>query len=160
MVKLHIEATSVSDPRAAPLIRALSETLGTITGSTGEASFSASDLDGPGSIFLLAQTDGIAKGCGALRKVDLDTCEIKRMYAAGRRIGIGSFLLVELERRAAELGYRRIILETRRVNVAAVTFYLKHAYSVIPNYGRYVGNPLAICFSKAIKPNEPPDPMG
>jgi putative acetyltransferase len=129
-----------------------------MTGSTGEASFSASDMSDPRSVFLLAETDGMPQGCGALRKWDEKTCEIKRMYVKQARVGIGSQLLAELEARAVDLGYGRIILETRKINTGAVSFYVKNGYSLIPNYGKYIGSDLAICFAKNIRPNQSKDP--
>jgi GNAT superfamily N-acetyltransferase len=157
-VNVTIEATTIEDERAVPLLRALSGVLGAITGSTGESSFSSSDLNDARSVFLLAQADGVAHGCGAFRRVNSETCEIKRMYVSAGRKGIGSRLLSELERRAAELGYTRVILETRKINAAAVSFYLKNAFLVIPNYGKYVGNELAICFEKRIGANRSINP--
>ena len=64
--------------------------------------------------------------------------------------GAGLALLVFLERRAAELGYRQVWLETRRVNLRAVAFYLKHGYLEIPAYGHYVGRADAICLGKTL----------
>lgn len=86
--------------------------------------------------------------CGALRKFDESTCELKRMFARTQREGIGGSLLLELERRARMFSYRHVVLETRRVNEVAVRFYLKHGYIVVPNYGKYVGKSEAVCFGK------------
>lgn len=41
-------------------------------------------------------------------------------------------------------------LETRLVNTRAVHFYERHGYSRIPNYGRYIGRPEAVCFEKTL----------
>lgn len=149
-MSLSFIATTPSDPAALGLLGELNLRLATLTGSSGEASFSAEDAAQPKSAFLLATTDGVAEACGALRRVDEQTCEVKRMYVRRGRAGLGTLMLAELERRAAAFGYSRIVLETRKVNTVAVSFYLKHHYKVIPNYGKYAGNELAICFEKQL----------
>lgn len=147
---LIFEQTTPDHPAAKPLLRALSAQLAAITGSSGEASFDPAAMAAGRSVFLLAWSDREPIGCGALREVDRRTCEIKRMYSARARFGIGGQLLAELERRAQQLGYERALLETRRINTAAVSFYLKHGYAVIPNYGKYAGRAEAICFGKRL----------
>ena len=64
--------------------------------------------------------------------------------------GIGSAVLTYLEREAAALGYQAVWLETRLVNRRAVDFYTARGYARIPNYGKYIGNPLAVCFEKQL----------
>jgi ribosomal protein S18 acetylase RimI-like enzyme len=93
-------------------------------------------------------------GCGALRPLGLADAshfgEIKRMYAHVPGRGIGGCLLAALEERARGFGYRLLRLETRKVNQAAVAFYLRHGYVVCDNYGPYVGRPEAVCFEKQL----------
>ncbi|HSC78794.1 MAG TPA: hypothetical protein VLC08_00440, partial [Chitinolyticbacter sp.] len=48
------------------------------------------------------------------------------------------------------MGYREVWLETRRVNIIAVDFYMGHGYAERENYGVYVGRPEAVCFEKAL----------
>jgi GNAT superfamily N-acetyltransferase len=150
MMNLTFERVTPEHPDARVLVDELSATLAQITGSSGKESFSASDMADDRSVFLLARHGHTPVGCGALRKVDEATCELKRMYVVEKRRGLGSTLLRELENEARRLGYSSIVLETRRVNLRAVNFYLKRGYAVIPNYGRYVGNAAAICFAKCV----------
>lgn len=142
-----------TDSAALGMIDALSARLAEITGSDGRSHFTPDAL-APHACFLLAMEDGEPVGCGALRPLDLsdafDVGEIKRMYAhvAGR--GIGSRLLAALEERARGFGYQALRLETRKVNQAAVAFYLRHGYTVCDNYGPYVGRDDAVCFEKRL----------
>lgn len=145
-MNLTFHRAQPEDPDAKPLVDELSTALAQITGSTGRSSFANDDVAHPKSAFLLAKLADAAVACGALRRIDDDVCELKRMYS--RIPGAGSLLLAELEREARRFGYNRIRLETRKVNHRAVRFYLKHGYQVIPNYGKYAGNDRAICFEK------------
>lgn len=94
-------------------------------------------------------------GCGAFKRYDDTTVEIKRMYVAPDQRGkrIGARILLELEAWAAELGYSAAILETGHKQAAAITLYKKNDYGVIPNYDQYVGVDNSICLKK-ILPSE------
>nr|WP_051050817.1 GNAT family N-acetyltransferase [Winslowiella toletana] len=130
----------------------LSAALHDITGDSGLSSFNPQDLQHAGACFAVARNQaGGAIGCGALRPLSAGIAELKRMYAAEPALGIGYALLAFLEQEACQLGYREIWLETRRVNQQAVRFYLRHGYQLIDNYGRYSGNPEAVCFGKVLE---------
>ena len=147
---MKIEACDPDSADATALLGELSAALASITGSSGQASFSADDARVARSLFVVARGDGgELLGCGALRPLDGDVAEIKRMYARpGTRAG--QVLLEHLERAAATFGYRETWLETRRMNLRAVAFYRKHGYAEIANYGKYVGHPDAICLGKPL----------
>ena len=106
----------------------------------------------PRSAFLLAQVNGRAIGCAALRPIDSETAEVRRMYVvrAVRRRGIARCMLAELERRAAEFGYRVIRLETGNRQSEAVALYESSGFRRIAPYGRHVGDALSICFEKGV----------
>ena len=142
------------DPRgreATVLPEILPQTLSRLTGASGEASFDLADVEAPGSLFVIAYDPaGRPIGCGSYRRHSDDEAEIKRMLALPGTRGAGSALLAALELSAQKDGYRTAILETRKVNERAVTFYARHGYAVIPNYGRYKGRDEAICFAKRL----------
>ena len=147
-----------TDSAAVGLIDALSARLAAITGNDGRSHFQP-DAQAPRACFLLAMDGTAPVGCGALRPLDAgdgdaaaDVGEIKRMYAHLPGRGIGSLLLAALEDRARGFGYRLLRLETRKVNEAAVAFYLRHGYAVCDNYGPYVGRAEAVCFEKRLLP--------
>src|SRR5690606_5719846 len=100
--------------------------------------------------FVLARVGDAVLGCGALRPLNAEVAELKRMYARPGTRGVGAALLLHLERAAAGLGYGAVWLETRRVNTRALAFYARHGYQEIPNFGRYVGRPDAVCLGKTL----------
>lgn len=145
-----IKEENPDSPDAARLMDELSDALKAITGDSGRSSFSTEDACGPRSIFVIACRDGEAVGCGALRPIDDDIAEVKRMYAKQKGMGIGTKILSYLESKAREMGYSALRLETRRINRNAVLFYEKSGYHRIPNYGKYADRPEAVCFEKQL----------
>ncbi|MFL6203981.1 MAG: GNAT family N-acetyltransferase [Acidimicrobiales bacterium] len=110
----------------------------------------------PVGTFLVAWLDGEPAGCGAVKPLDSDPTkgEIKRMFTApaARRRGISRALLVALEQRAAELGYRQLQLETGLAQPEAIALYESHGWHRITPYGHYKDSPQSVCFAKAIAP--------
>lgn len=137
---------------AVMLLDELSNTLRTITGSTGNNSFHANDVRVANSRFAVARDENHnALGCGALRPIDAGVGEIKRMYSRRSVPGIGAAILVFLEAEARRLEYAFLRLETRVVNQNAIAFYKRHGYREIPNFGNYVGKMEAVCFEKRLR---------
>ena len=146
---IHISREDAGAADAVALMAELSTALAATTGDSGNASFDADDVRGPTACFAVARdAAGVALGCGAFRPLQAGVAEIKRMYARHGTSGVGSAMLGFLEDQAVALGYQALWLETRLVNRRAVDFYEKHGYRRIANYGKYIGNPLAVCFEK------------
>ncbi len=137
-------------PDAVELMAELSACLKNITGDSGTNSFDPQDVMSERAVFLIAYDEQTraALGCGAIRPMGDTVVELKRMYAC--RPGVGTAILLELERRAREFGYATIRLETRLINERAVSFYEKRGYRRIPNYGKYIDRPEAVCFEKRL----------
>jgi len=108
----------------------------------------------PKGAFLVAWLDGEPVGCGAVKPLDSDATkgEIKRMYTlpSARRRGISRSLLMALEARAGELGYRDLQLETGLAQPEAIAMYETHGWHRITPYGHYKHSPQSVCFAKAI----------
>lgn len=102
---------------------------------------------------VVAFVNNEAVGCGALKKVDETTAEVKRMFVLSeqRGKGIASEILREIERWASELGFRQIILETGVRQTEALQLYRKNGYQVIENYGQYKGVENSVCFGKSLR---------
>lgn len=149
----HVDITR-EDPASAAgteLLDELSDALSGITGSSGRASFDASDVQVANARFVIARdAQGKLAGCGAFRPLGPDVAEVKRMYARPGTRGVGAAVLAFLEAEARTLGYTKLWLETRAVNQRAVDFYLGHGYAPMDNYGKYTGNVLARCFQKRL----------
>jgi len=90
--------------------------------------------------------------CGAVKKFDPETMEVKRMFTSpeARGKGFASKVLQELENWAAELGYLKCTLETGKRLPDAVRLYQKKGYQLIPNYGQYINMENSICFEKKL----------
>jgi GNAT superfamily N-acetyltransferase len=83
-----------------------------------------------GGEFLVGVLDGEVVAMGALRRTSPETAELKRMRVKpglqGR--GYGQTLLDALHRRAAELGYSTLHLDTTVQQRAARRLYIKNGY--------------------------------
>src|SRR5258708_7220682 len=103
-------------------------------------------------VFLVARLDGEPVGCGALRRLDSATGELKRMYVApaARRAGVGRGLLAELERHARLLGLRRVVLETGVLQHEAMGLYERAGYAHIPRFGEYADSPASVCLGRSL----------
>ncbi|MFC3991873.1 GNAT family N-acetyltransferase [Actinoplanes siamensis] len=108
----------------------------------------ASEID----IFLVAERAGEALGCGALRRLDANSAEIKRMYVtpASRGSGVSTAILRALEAAARERGWTTMRLETGSEQPEAIRFYQREGYREIPLFGKYVGSPISRCFERSL----------
>lgn len=105
-------------------------------------------------VFYAAYNDeGMAVACGALKKFDEITAEIKRMYVKPeyRGLGLSKKILLQLEDHAKELNYERLVLETGLKQPEAINLYRAFGYSPIKCYGRHANDPDSRCFEKLIK---------
>jgi len=117
------------------------------------------DVRDPALIFIVAYQDGKPVGCGAVRPLDEECAEIKRMFVLPehRGQGIARTILAELEKRASARGYRLLRLETGTRQPEAIALYTATGYREIPPYGEYEGNAFSVCFEKVAQPRTGPD---
>lgn len=99
---------------------------------------------------VVAYSDEIPVGCGAIKEYKPEISEIKRMFVddSARSQGIATKILTELEAWAIELGYTQSILETGNKLPEAIALYEKHGYRGIPNYDQYVCIESSVCYTK------------
>ena len=92
-------------------------------------------------------------GCGAMKEFSSNAMEMKRMYTlpAHRGKAIATRILNELEKWAAELSYKKSVLETGKRQPEAIALYKKNGYEITPNYGQYIGIENSVCFEKELK---------
>lgn len=102
---------------------------------------------------IVVYDDGKPVGGGAIRRYDDETVELKRVFVHNeyQGQGIGSRLVSSLIEWAAQLGYRRMILETGELLAESCAVYRKLGFTVIPNYGPYADMPESLCMAKAIQ---------
>lgn len=110
---------------------------------------SAADVD----VFLVALSpDGRVVGCGALRRLDDASAEVKRMYVepSSRGSGVATAVLRALEEAARTRGWTTVRLETGPAQPDAIRFYEREGYRPIPLYGVYIGSDLSLCYERAL----------
>lgn len=102
---------------------------------------------------IVVYDDGKPVGGGAIRRYDDATVELKRVFVHNeyQGQGIGSRLVSLLIEWAAQLGYRRMILETGELLAESCAVYRKQEFAVIPNYGPYADMPESLCMAKTIQ---------
>ncbi len=111
------------------------------------------EVTGGRGAFLIIYQEGTPVGCGALRLLDAETAEIKRMYVSPpvRGRGLGRRLVAALEAEARALGVRRLVLETGIWQAAALALYRATGFRPIPLYGEYCLSPgTSVCLGKEL----------
>jgi GNAT superfamily N-acetyltransferase len=148
-----IEARPWDDPAAVALRAAQRAELDARYGSDNHEPGpppSATDID----LFLVAvdRRSGEAVGCGGLRRLDVASAEIKRMYVVphARGTGVATRVLRALESAAVERGWTTLRLETGTAQPDAQRFYEREGYRRIPLFGVYVGSDLSVCYERAV----------
>ena len=111
------------------------------------------EVAGARGAFLVAYLDGAPVGCGAVRLIDANVGELKRMYVSPevRGKGAGRRLVAALEAEARALGARRLVLETGTRQTAALALYAATGFHPIPLYGEYARSPdTSVCLGKEL----------
>lgn len=101
---------------------------------------------------IVIYVDEIPAACGAFKKFDEETVEIKRMYTNPdfRKKGLATAIVKELEFWAKELNYTKAVLESSLEQNEALSVYEKSGYTRIPNYGQYIGIDKSVCYEKVL----------
>ena len=94
-----------------------------------------------GGTFLVALNGEQVIGSGALRRLDAETGELKRMWLleAYHGQGIGYRLITNLIEFGRDQGYASIRLQTSPLQARALAFYRKVGFHEIPCYNDGVG---------------------
>lgn len=101
---------------------------------------------------VIAYSNGLACGCGAIKAFAPREMEVKRMFVRqeARKQGLATQVLLALENWARELECHTCVLETGKQQPEAIALYEKNGYRLIPNYGQYIGVENSVCFKKMI----------
>jgi GNAT superfamily N-acetyltransferase len=150
--RLELRDALFDSPEAFVLLAEVQQVYVERYGGPDNTPLHADDFAAPTGAFMIAVLDGELVGCAGLRRYDADTVELKRMYVRTpyRRRGLGRRLLFEVEDRARQLGYRRMILETGTKQPEAVSLYQAHRYVPTENYGFHRDSPGARSFFKTL----------
>ena len=92
----------------------------------------------PQGALLLAWEDGQALGCVAMRPVDHNRCEMKRLYVRPehRKLGLGHALVAAVLENARVSGYSCVLLDTLDEMEAARALYEEMGFVEIPPYAQ------------------------
>jgi putative acetyltransferase len=98
------------------------------------------DYAPPGGALGLATVGGVPAGCAALRRVDAERCEAKRLYVRPqfRGQGLGRLLLEWVTGQARALGYCEMVGDTMPVMARALEMYERAGFE---RTGPYASNP-------------------
>ncbi|WP_317048331.1 GNAT family N-acetyltransferase [Chryseobacterium taichungense] len=101
---------------------------------------------------IVVYINEVPAACGAFKKFDEETIEIKRMYTHPdfRKRGLATTIVEELETWGKELNYTKAVLETSLGQNEALSVYEKSGYVRIPNYGQYIGIDKSVCYEKVL----------
>jgi len=152
---VNIRRSTLGSADGSRLIAALNAELTAMFPEAGANHFSISEAQvAPGDgMFVVAYLDDLAVGCGAVRRIDDGTAELKRMYVdpSVRGRGIGRALVEALESEARQLRVTRVVLETGTRLARAIRLYESMGYKRIPLYGEYLSSPdTSMCFGKTL----------
>lgn len=102
---------------------------------------------------VIIYKDNVAAACGAYKEYDVNTVELKRIFVIkeNRRQGISKLIVKELEKLAAENGYKYVLLETGIKQHEAINLYKNAGYAIIQNYEPYIGNINSVCMKKTLE---------
>jgi ribosomal protein S18 acetylase RimI-like enzyme len=89
-----------------------------------------------GALFLGRNANNQALGCVALRPMNDDCCEMKRLYIvpSARGLGLGKVLVTAILSEAARLGYGEVRLDTLPSMASALALYAGVGFRHIPAY--------------------------
>lgn len=90
----------------------------------------------PQGRLYVAFSDGLLAGCVALRPLQEEQCEIKRLYVRPQFRGqdIGKQLLKQVITEAQRIGYHQVLLDTLYAMTAARSLYYSVGFREIPPY--------------------------
>ena len=121
-------------------------------GTTDHFSLDAREVEHRRGAFLVVYRHGAPIGCGAVRCLDADTAEIKRMFVEldSRGHHLGQVLLAALEAEAKQLGITRLVLETGPRQPEANAVYRRAGFVPIAAFGELQEHPLSTFLGKAL----------
>ncbi|BBX84673.1 GNAT family N-acetyltransferase [Mycolicibacterium aubagnense] len=163
---LAFVAVAPDDPLAGPLLTELAVEYATRYDSTPAAvsawlrDYPAAEFEPPVGAMVIGLRDGVPVTGGAFRRFDAETAELKRIWtdSGSRRRGYARALLIELEARIVDAGYRRIYLTTGHRQPEAEALYQATGYQRMAQPLPAEGEVYPIAFVKDIAAFELSEP--
>lgn len=97
----------------------------------------------PNGCIFLAFYNGEAAGCVALKKLEEDVCEMKRLYVKPdfRKFGIGKLLIDRIIQESRIIGYSTMKLDTLARLKPAIKLYNSYGFNkIVPYYENPLDN--------------------
>ncbi|TGV75478.1 GNAT family N-acetyltransferase [Mesorhizobium sp. M00.F.Ca.ET.149.01.1.1] len=128
-VEIAVETPLQDDVRA--LVAELNAALLELTPPEHCYHVTVEQMAGSDTTVFIARDNGIAVGCGALKRHDEATGEVKRMYTRPSHRGqkIGAEIVGRVEALARQEGLTRLVLETGDRHPAAWTVYERAGFT-------------------------------
>jgi putative acetyltransferase len=150
---LDLSPVTARDPQVAGLIDALTIELAD-SGYTDEETFgySIDQLEDSGVHLVGASRDGSLVGIGGVEIQPGRFAELKRFYVdpAHRGQGVADAVIEALVEHARALGATTLRLETGDKQHAAMRFYARHGFEVVPRFGPYVDSATSVCMQRTL----------
>jgi putative acetyltransferase len=148
---IRVAPVRAGDPDVRALIDALTEELAG-SGYTPEQTFgySVERLEQSGVHLVGAHLAGELAGIAGVEVEGDGFAELKRFYVlpARRGSGVADALLDALAAFAVDRGVRTLRLETGDQQHAAMGFYARHGFRVVPRFGPYVDSATSVCMQR------------
>lgn len=151
---MKVERADILSLEAQELIRRLDAELTARYPEEGATHFridAAEVAPGRGGFFV-ARAE-VLLGCGAIRRLEDDRAEVKRMFVVpeARGRGVGKAILDALVGEARALGAARVVLETGIRQGEALALYERAGFTRIAPWGEYVASAdTSICMMKRL----------
>jgi ribosomal protein S18 acetylase RimI-like enzyme len=139
-VPIAFSAVSADDPDAQACLsayyRELDATFATGFDPQHWSPLAPGDTEPPAGRFIVGRMHRTAIACGALASLGNGVVEVKRMWVSEtvRGRGIGRAMLVDLEARAAAMGFDTVRLDTNTALTPAIAMYTAAGYRPIAPY--------------------------
>jgi GNAT superfamily N-acetyltransferase len=152
---LLISRTTLDDTRTVDLVLRLNDELSAMYPEPGANHFTLDheSVLPPNGVMVRAELAGVPVACGAIRVLDEERAEVKRMYVdpSTRGLKIGAAVLQRLEAEARRLGATELVLETGTRQLAAIGLYEKSGFEPTPLWGEYLNSPgTSLCYRKSL----------
>lgn len=148
---VKVVRTTSENPHFSPLVALLDRDLWARYPELGSSYWDNNILAVNKNVVIIYRND-IAVGCGCFKKYDSSKIELKRMFVSNdaRGMGYAKLIIKELEDWAQEIGFKAALLETLSKQFEAISLYQKVGYTIVDNYGPYVGIENSICMQKQL----------
>ncbi len=147
-----IQIADVQNAELLALLQAMSQDMAELYQDEGFTNLVPARMGDARSAFVIARRRGQAIGCGAIRPLEADVGELKRIYVLTewRGQGIARRILAALEEFGRQFGYRTVRLETGALQAAAIRLYESEGYRRIRCWGEEADDPMSVCFEKSL----------